>query len=152
MLVATLLSHRFSIVTVLDSVVPMLENLARRYGVESRLASVRVVDIPVLDLDAGGLVDALAEQSLLAVEEDGAHAIVFGCTGMEGHAPRIAEALAAAGHPGIPVIDPVLTALKLAEAVVELGLAQSQATWASPPPKEITGYDVAAPAAAAGRP
>src|SRR4051812_10370350 len=48
--VAALLAHSFSIVTVLDSVIPMLEDLATKYGLRDKLVSVRSVDIPVLEL------------------------------------------------------------------------------------------------------
>ena len=48
--VAAMLGHRFSVVTVLDAVVPMLENLATVYGVGGKLASVRSIGIPVLGL------------------------------------------------------------------------------------------------------
>src|SRR3546814_4706331 len=49
---AAMLGHRFSIVTVLDSVVPMIDNLAKLYGMADKLASIRVIDIPVLDLES----------------------------------------------------------------------------------------------------
>lgn len=49
---AAMLGHRFSVVTVLDSVVPMIENLAKVYGTSAKLASVRVINIPVLELEA----------------------------------------------------------------------------------------------------
>ncbi len=47
---ATILGENFSIVTVLDSVIATVRNHARLYGVADRLASIRSVNIPVLDL------------------------------------------------------------------------------------------------------
>lgn len=140
--VAALLGHRFSIVTVLDAVVPLLEDLAGKYGLADKLCSVRSVDIPVLELDDHArLVSALAEESVKAVEEDGAHAIVFGCTGMRGCAAGLRATLAERGYPGIPVIDPVIAAFKVAEALVDLDLTPSGRTYPTPREKSIVGYD-----------
>ncbi|MGH9322643.1 MAG: aspartate/glutamate racemase family protein [Vicinamibacteria bacterium] len=142
---AAMLAHNFSVVTVLDRLGPLFENTAKVYGLESKLCSVRSVNIPVLDLeeDQERLVDALADESVKAVEEDGAHAIVFGCTGMKGCAAGLKAALEVRGYAGIPVIDPVVAAFKLAEAVSDLGLTHSKRTYPTPPPKAIVGYDFA---------
>src|SRR3546814_15231059 len=103
-----MLGHRFSIVTVLDSVGPMIDNLAKLYGMADKLASIRVIDIPVLDLesDPARLTQELARASLAAVESDGAHAIVLGCTGFLGCAEALGSALAAKGY-DLPVVDPI---------------------------------------------
>ena len=137
---AALLGHRFSVVTVLDAVVPLIEDLAGKYGLAHKLASIRSVDIPVLELgDHQRLVNALADESVKAVEEDGAHAIVFGCTGMRGCAAGLKATLAERGYPGIPVIDPVVAAFKIAEALVDLGLTPSQRTYPTPREKALPG-------------
>jgi allantoin racemase len=142
---AALLAHSFSVVTVLDAVVPLLEDLAAKYGLASKLRSVRSVDIPVLELDDHErLVNALAEESVRAIEEDGAHAIVFGCTGMRGCADGLRAALAERGYSGIPVIDPVVATYKIAEALVDLGLAPSERTYPAPRDKTIVGYEALA--------
>jgi allantoin racemase len=140
---ASMLAHNFSIVTVLDTLVPLFENTARVYGLESKLCSVRSVNIPVLELeeDQDRLISALVEESIKAVEEDGAHAIVFGCTGMKGCAAGLKVGLEALGYENIPVIDPVIAAFKLAEAVVDLGVSHSKRTYPQPPQKEIIGFD-----------
>ena len=139
---AAILGHRFSVVTVLDAVVPLIEDLAGKYGLSHKLASIRSVDIPVLELgDHQRLVDALADESVKAVEDDGAHAIVFGCTGMRGCAAGLKATLAERGYPGIPVIDPVVAAFKVAEALVDLGLTPSQRTYPTPREKALPGYE-----------
>jgi len=138
---AAILAHRFSVITVLERDIPLMDRLARLYGLESSLASARPVHIPVLELgqDRERLMEALVEQSARAVTEDGAHAIVFGCTGMKGLAQEVERALAERGYP-VPVIDPSLAALKLAEGLVDLGLSHSKRTSPPPPPKEMVGY------------
>jgi allantoin racemase len=139
---AALLGHRFSIVTVLDAVVPLIEDLAAKYGLAGKLCSVRSVDIPVLELsDHGRLVQALADESVKAIVVDGAHAIVFGCTGMRGCAAGLQATLAERGYPGIPVIDPVIVTFKVAEALVDLRLAPSKRTYPTPREKQLPGYE-----------
>jgi allantoin racemase len=139
--VASLLAHRFSVVTVLDRAIPMFHEHGRRMGVAERLASVRAVDIPVLELgDTERVVKALVEQSMMAVREDGAHLIVFGCTGMIGLAGEVETGLARQGIADVPVIDPGILAIKAAEALVDIGLSHSKRTYPTPPEKEIIGY------------
>ena len=138
---AAMLGHRYSVVTVLDSVVPMLENLAKVYGTSEKLASVRVINIPVLELEAAPerLTDELAKASLAAVEEDGAHAIVLGCTGFLGCAEAIDAALKTRGY-SLPVIDPIPATVCVAAGIVRAGLTHSKRTFAHPRSKELMGY------------
>ncbi len=138
---AAMLGHRFSIVTVLDSVKPMLSNLTRIYGVHEKLASIRIVDIPVLELEErmGELQPKLAEVAQQAIEEDGADVILLGCTGFLGCAEAMRSHLLAAGH-DVPVIDPIPATLCVAEAVVKAGLRHSKRTYATPRPKTMVGY------------
>jgi allantoin racemase len=141
--VAAMLAHNFSLVTVLPTLVPFFESLAIRYGLIDRLVSVRSVDIPVLELEAD--LDrcnrALLDESVKAIEEDGAHAIILGCTGMKGCAAALDSGLARRGYGDVPVIDPMLVTFKIAEALAGIGLKQSKRTYPSPGTKEITGFD-----------
>lgn len=132
--VASMLGHMFSVVTVLDRLVPAFENLAKVYGLRDKLASVRSVEIPVLSLAEDGerLLHALIEQSVRAIEDDGAHAIVFGCTGMIGFAEDVGEGLTAKGYEGVPTIDPIPTGVRVAQALVDLGLTHSKRTYPAP--------------------
>ena len=140
---AAMLGHKFSVVTVLESVRPMLENLARIYGVHEKLASVRVVDIPVLELEArlGEVQRKLADCSIAAIEQDGADVIVLGCTGFLGCAAAIEQELRVVGH-RVPVIDPIPVTVSIAEAVVRCGLTHSKRTYAPPRPKTVIGFEM----------
>lgn len=141
---AAMLGHRFSIVTILDerSVAPF-ENQARVYGVFERLASVRWVEIPVLELhqDRNRLVQDLVRESAAAIERDGAHVIIFGCTGMLGYADQVRQGLERLGLGSVPVIDPIPAAVRLAEALVDLRLSHSKRTYPPPPRKRIAGFE-----------
>lgn len=146
--VAAMLGHTFSVISVLKRMRAQFENQAKLYGVAEKFASVRAVDIPVLDLetDLATTNRALTEQALLAVEEDGADAIVFGCTGMLGSADAVRKGLLARGY-DVPVIDPVPYAIRLAAALVGSGLSHSRITYPAPPSKPVVGYDMLAPGA-----
>ena len=140
---AAMLGQRFSIVTVLDSVKPMLVNLARLYGMSEKLASILVVDVPVLELTQrlAEVRQALIDAAILAVERDGADVIILGCTGFLGCATAMEQHLAAAGH-DVPVIDPVPATLCVAEAMIKAGLRHSKRTYALPRPKKMIGFDI----------
>ncbi len=130
------LAHRFSIVTVLENALTVFENKVMEVGLGSKLASVRFVNIPVLDLtDVKKLTSALVDESIKAIAEDGAHAIVLGCTGMLGVADDLSDALKKKGYE-IPVIYPVAVAVKYLEMLIALGLKQSKKTYMPPPDKE----------------
>ncbi len=142
--VAAMLGHTFSILTVLARLRTQFEHLAAVYGLREQLASVRSVEIPVLDLDADRLrmEEALVKQAQEAVERDGAHVLIFGCTGMLGAADQVQLGLAARGHEDVPVIDPMVAAIGLAEALVGMRLSHSKRTYPLPPAKRIVGYDL----------
>ena len=136
MLFAALLSHRFSVVTVLKNLVPMISDIAKVLGINEKLASVRYVDIPVLELaDKEKLKKALYAEMVNAIEKDGAHAIVLGCTGMRGTALDLSQMLKERGY-DVPIIDPTAASLKFAEALVKMGIKQSKITYMPPPEKE----------------
>jgi len=135
---AAMLAHRFSVLTTLERDISMVEDQVARYGLSTRLASVRALNIPVLALDDDGEVtlQVVIEASEQAVREDDAHIIIPGCTGLAGLAPRVQTGLAERGCE-VPVLDPPSVAMKLAESLVDLGQAHSKRTYPKPPAKEI---------------
>lgn len=131
-MVAASLCNKFSVITVLKSVVGIIEENVKLYGISDKLASARAVDIPVLELhtDNESTARALLEEGKKALEEDGAEVLILGCTGMTGMAERLSKEL------GVYVVDPLPTAVKFAETLVNLGLSHSKITFPSPPEKE----------------
>jgi allantoin racemase len=112
--------------------VPVREHAALRAGLERRLASCPVLDLPVLDtvVDRERVVRRLVEVGRRAVEEDRAEVLVLGCAGLGDLAPMVQQIL------GVPVIDPNASALKLAESLVDLGLAHSKAILYATPERQ----------------
>ncbi len=135
-LTASLIAGRWSVVTVLKSVLPMIQDLSRKLGVDRNIASIRDIDTPVLELtDKKVLEDRLIEHSEVAVRQDGAEAIVLGCTGMLGLAQTLEERLNGKGLP-VPVVDPTASAIGYLELLIRSGLTQSFLTYPLPPEKE----------------
>jgi allantoin racemase len=132
LLVASSMCDKFSVITVLKSVSGLIEENARIYGLAEKLASVRAVDIPVLDLHGNEEKTAklLYEEGRKALEEDDAEVLILGCTGMTGMAERLSKEL------GVHVLDPLPTAVKFAEMFAGLGLSHSKLTFPYPPEKE----------------
>ncbi|POF32166.1 aspartate/glutamate racemase family protein [Roseibium marinum] len=141
--VAAMLGHKFSVVTVMRRLLAQFENAAALAGLSTRMASARSVDIPVLDLekDMEATRAALIEEARKAVEIDGAHAVIFGCTGLFGCAAAVRQGLLGHGI-DIPVIDPIPTAVNTAAALVRSHLSHSAHTFPLPPRKAMPGYDM----------
>jgi len=138
MFTACFLAPKFSIITVIPRVIVPLEQLVKKYGIYERLASIRSTRLSVVefasDLEAGK--EALAVEGKLAVEQDGAEALLLGCSGMAGFDEELEEKL------GVPVIDGVTAALKIAEGLVDLKKKTSKInTYAKPDQKLIEGFD-----------
>jgi allantoin racemase len=129
MLVAANLGHRFGIVTVLESVVRPLENLAKLTGVADKLASVRQIGVPVLELngDRDAIFARLVETGRRSIEEDRADVLVLGCGTLSFRAAELQEIV------GVPVINPLQVALRTAEMLVACGLSHSKRSYPVPP-------------------
>lgn len=135
-LTASLIASKWSVVSVLPNVIPMISDLARKLGIESNIASIRHINTNVLELQDRNIVqERLLTSMIKAVEQDGAEAIVLGCTGMLGMAQYLSEQMTARGTP-VPVVDPTAAAIGYLELLIRSRLSQSQLTYQSPPIKE----------------
>jgi len=138
--IATMLGYKFSILAVLKNAIPIMEDMVNRYGQSSRCASIRSIDIPVLEIEKNPerVKEALVEEGKKAIEEDRAEVLLLGCAGMADLDTYVEERL----H--VPVIDGVVAAVKLLEAVGEYGKKTSKALmFQHPRRKKILGFDEA---------
>jgi allantoin racemase len=110
MKMATLLGHKFSVLSSTRHSVPNKEALVRKYHLEGLLASIRVVE-------RGDYLRA----SRLAMDEDGAEVVVLGCAGMTGLDKKLT------GKLGIPVLDGVVCGLIIASGLARYGVGTSKA-------------------------
>ena len=122
--------HAFSVFPGAEHHLTLMIGQARRYGVAPLLASVRSLDIPVLDLDddTRRTFATMVLRAREAVELDHAEAIVLGCTGLAGQAAEVQRALADDGL-DVPVIDPSAAATRLLETTVSMALRSSRITY-----------------------
>jgi allantoin racemase len=135
--VAMMIGRTYSVVTTLQRSVPPIEDRLRLGGLWDRCASVRANNMSTLEVDSDpeAAVRTIVDEARKAVELDHAEVICLGCAGMAG----LEEAITAELH--VPVIDGVGAAVRLAEAVVGLGLKTSKvSTYAVPEAKKIIAW------------
>jgi allantoin racemase len=133
---ASMLGHRFSVVTTLSRSIAAIENNLLKSGLAGRCGRVRASELPVLSLDdpSSDAAAKIGAEIELAKQEDRAEVIVLGCAGMADLAARLSE------RHGLPVIDGVTSAVKLGEAFGALGLKTSKiGAYALPRPKAYLG-------------
>ncbi len=132
MTVAANIGHRFSILTVLERSRPLVDEQIMKAGLSGRLASVRVVDLPVLKIesDPAKTLELLLAQAELAAREDHADAIIPGCTGYVGLAGSIEEGLHARGLLAT-VLDPMPLTVRMAATIVESGHGHPRSAYMS---------------------
>ena len=128
MTVAAMLGHRFSIVTVVENIIRPLENLALLHGYASKLASVRQIGIPVLELnnDPDYTYHRAIEVCRETIEKDRADVLVMGCGTLSFRSEELAAEL------GVPVVNPLRAALRMAELYVSSGISHSKHSYPTP--------------------
>jgi allantoin racemase len=127
---ACLLGRRYGVVTTLERSRGQIEDSLYTAGVLQNCAAVVGTGLGVLDLGD----TARTEEAFIAAaeraREAGAEVLVLGCAGMTGLQRAVGEKL------GLPVVDGVAAAVKLAESLVSLDLTTSRAgSWAKLLPK-----------------
>ena len=128
---ACMLGHKFTVITMWDEWFHLYRKILSEYKLESRCASLRSIKTrpDLAELLAGKeevIFKKLEEQSLLAIEEDGADVIVLGSTTMHQSHGYLKEVLP------VPVINPGQIAYKLCEVFLELGLTHSKTAFPAP--------------------
>ncbi|MGI6878587.1 aspartate/glutamate racemase family protein [Microbacterium sp. gxy059] len=138
---AQLVAHRYGIVTTLDSTLPLIWESLRGAGLDARCTDVVAGDIPVSGIHSSVRAAAAAlERCSRDLLRRGAEAIVLGCAGFAGLDAELQDRL------GVPVVDPVAAAVRMAEVLCRSGLQTSRhgayrpvnedKTWKMWPPHE----------------
>lgn len=148
---ATTLANRFSVIVTRRKCVDQMTDRIREYGAIDRLASMVSLDIGVesLQADPGTTKSGIIAAGRRAIEEDGAEAILLGCTCEFGFHEEAQRML------GVPVIDAVSAPFKLAEHLAGLkqqfGWSPSRIGSCEPPPaQEIERFGLFAAAPRTG--
>ena len=134
LLMACMLGHRFSIITMWDQWRHLYGKVITEQGLGHRLASVRTIDVrpDAHELLAGkedSVFEKLRAESLAAINEDGADVIVIGSTTMYQSYEYLRDQLS------VPVLNPGLISLKLCEMLLDLELSHSKRAY--PPPEAL---------------
>jgi allantoin racemase len=126
------LGDSYSILAPLDSGAKRAQPRLRAQGLVERLASIRGVGVSVVDLARGDNTawDRIIDTGRRCIE-DGADVLVMGCMSMAfmGVDRELSDRL------DVPVVNPVLAALKTSEMMLDLKLSHSRTAWPSPPEK-----------------
>lgn len=128
---AAQLGGKFSILSMWDRWLWLYRKGIRESGVESRLASIRSIDVrpDTAELLAGkedGVFPLLLEAANKAIAEDGAELLILGSTTMHQSHGYLAEKLT------VPVLNPGLIGYKTCEMMLDLGIAHSKRSYPSP--------------------
>ncbi|WKK70670.1 aspartate/glutamate racemase family protein [Rathayibacter oskolensis] len=133
---ATLVGRGFSVVTTLSRTSGRAWDIARRAGFGEACREVRACDVPVLELDdpRSDARRLILAECRVALAEDGADSIVLGCAGMADLCRDLSREL------GVPVIDGVVSAVRLVEGLVAMGVTTSRRDeFARPRTKAMAG-------------
>jgi allantoin racemase len=145
---ASLISQRYSVIGTEPKTLHFYRKLASYYGTDAKLASVRHIGIsasvsyPELTPNEV-IVDRTLEVARQCIEQDGAEAILMGCT-LQSCPLTVSGTREAAGAAGAPIIDPVLVGLKYTESLVDmqrvgLPVVSRFGAWQKPPLAEMEG-------------
>ncbi|MBW8182491.1 aspartate/glutamate racemase family protein [Shewanella nanhaiensis] len=135
MQVAANIANKFSVIVGQVKWIEQMTERAERYGYGGYLASMRSIDMSAnsLQCDTQVTTDRIIEAGRLAIEEDHAEALILGCTCNFGLYEKVQQEL------GVPVIDPLIAALKQAEMLASMKHAFNLAPsnkWSCEPPSE----------------
>jgi len=151
--VASLLGNKFSVIDLAESHNMFYYNLVVQHGFTQKCASIRSINYPLprpghlhdpslRDEQAKAMrgeqsetVDRAVEQSVAAIEEDGAEVIIFGCSGTFWLQPFLQKRLNEIGWE-IPVMDAYACTITLAKLMVDLGVNASGLTFPGDRPKK----------------
>jgi allantoin racemase len=136
MAMACLLGHRFTTLTMLQQFIPYQQDLVRLYGFEAKCASVRAINVNVEECvtNRAETLAQLSAEIVKIVAEDRAEVVILACAGLCGYERELSKLA------GIPVLDPVAVAVKVAEGLVGLGLSHSKLRKFAHPPQPLDAY------------
>ena len=126
--VAEMLCERFAIVCYDAAHVTMFTKLIRAWRVVDDVTGIHPVDVEVTDMNAerARVRDRFIEVARRAVDEDGAQLIApLGMTMV----PVTLSAAELAAEVGVPVLDPLAIAMRVAETLVAIGATNSRASY-----------------------
>ena len=129
-----LTADKFSVLVGRRKWIPKMQDNARNLGFSERIASWRDLDLTVPEMgNHRKTKKAIIREAKAAIAQDRAEVICLGCTGMVGMAGEVQDEI------GVPVLDPVVMGVKVAEMKASLfkksGISHSKIGGYEPPPE-----------------
>ena len=140
LLTACMLGGRFGLVSFGRASAPVYRETVERYGLASRLAGLRTIDMPLAEAYAERekLAEVIIEVADALIETDGAEVLILAGaataglpTGLQPHVP-------------VPLLDGIVCGVRLTEAMIRLGAPKpARGSYAPPAENRYTGLDEA---------
>jgi allantoin racemase len=138
MLIAPLLGRKFSILGHWQGDKPRSEDKVAKYGLSPLLASVVPACEPALGIhaDRQSKIELMVKLGRKAIEEDGAEVLILTGAAFAGMQQEISDRL------GVPVLEGIACAVKLAEILIDLNLHTTRVGQYQPlpQPKVLKGF------------
>jgi len=126
---ALAVADKITVITILPEATEIMRGIVDQARLNDRIVNVRYVEVQLDDVQEKGIpVDEFYKESLRAVKEDGAEAILIGCTAMFDTADIVMDKLLKTGY-SIPVLDPAKCAVMLLEDLIIQRIKQSRLTY-----------------------
>lgn len=121
MFMACLLGGKFSVIGLHHDSRTLIRDKVAGLGLTPRCASIRTLGVSILEgvADMDRTFTSLVREAKKAVVEDGADVICLGCAGLAGLDKPMEREI------GVPVLDPVVCAVKMCETLFQYGLGQN---------------------------
>lgn len=138
--VASLLGRRFSIVTVDHYAAETLKDLVAHYGFSEKLASVRYLGMPPLEIgkhlkeEKTSVVEKFVKIAKTCIEEDDADVIIPGC----GYFGQIVEDVRK--DLDTVVLDPIEVPIRMLESLVKMEVKPSKKVFPAPTKEQLKQY------------
>jgi len=123
------IGYSFSLITTEESRIPEKRNFVLSKGIANNyLASVRCCNLDYFEMekDPEYTLSRLEETSRKCMEEDNAEVIILGCLSLLGMGQRLSKLI------GIPVLDPAVNSVLVAECYVSQGITHSKKSYPYP--------------------
>ncbi|QFY63734.1 hydantoin racemase (plasmid) [Rhizobium grahamii] len=114
------LGARFGIISLGPSSIARHLRYLKELQLERRLAGDRSIDMTVVELMSGNVVETVSRTGRLLRDEDGADVVILGCAGLGAYRTALQDSL------GIPVVDPVQAGVALACTNLDLAYGKTK--------------------------
>lgn len=132
--IAMPLCENYGIVTTIQNSVARNKRKAKVLGTDSKLGAVVPLGLKVTELtgERASILNHVTDVLHKQVKERELDLLILGCGYLIGYSEDLSKNL------GVPIIDPGQSAVKLMEAYISLGIAQSKRSFMTPPDKKRT--------------